>query len=141
MKTSRVIFFLFPLLFVAACKNHGPQEIRETVASYVKGADLQDADALDALTHSEFRVVWNGPNPSDHTVFSREVYLEKFRIGEWGGDPRTIEIINCDLFSNYASVHVKLDGSYQDFESIYILVQDKNEWKVLQESVVVKPST
>ena len=136
-----LILLATSFIILQSCKEPSPKDIQQTVEAYVKAADEQNAEALSDLTHSEFRVVWNGPEPSDHTFFPREVYLEKFRIKEWGGDPREIEIHDCELFGNYAAVHVSLEGNYQDFESIFVLVRDKENWKLLQENVLVKPSS
>ena len=142
MKNLLILFTSF--LFIMSCQkkeqaNADPQ-LMKAIETFVAAADRQDAEELASCTHKDFRVIWNGPKPTDHTLFARDFYLEKFRIKEWGGDPRTIELVEWELFENYASAHVRLDGEQQDFESMYILVKEGGEWKLLQESVVVKPS-
>ncbi len=139
------LFILFTsLVFMLSCRPkeqaQADPQLMAAIETFVAAADRQDAEKLAFCTHKDFRVIWNGPKPTDHTLFARDFYLEKFRIKEWGGDPRTIELVDWELFENYASAHVRLDGEQQDFESMYILVKEGDQWKMIQESVVVKPS-
>lgn len=134
IRLTLIILFLSTIL---SCSTNSDSSLLVAVNEFVSAADLQDDGTLESRTHKDFRVVWNGPGPEDHTIFSRETYLEKFRIREWGGDPRSIEILDTEICNNYASVHVRLKGNVQDFESLYTMVREKGQWKILQESVRV----
>ena len=137
MKTIRPLLFVLSIFFFQGCGLRPQAELKTAVEVFAKAGDQQDAKTLAKSTHELFQVIWNGPTPTDHTLFSRETYLHKFAIKEWGGDPRTIEIMNAEICGNYASVHVKMNGRVADYESLLTLVLDNGKWKVLQESVIV----
>jgi Putative lumazine-binding len=137
MKTMKHLKFTIIILFFQGCGLSPQTELQKAIADYARAGDEQDAKTLASTTHDLFQVIWNGPDPRDHTLFSRDTYLHKFDIKEWGGDPRTVEIMDTEICGNYASVHVKMNGRVAVYESLLTMVNDNGQWKVLQESVMV----
>lgn len=117
------------------------QRIEQTIRDFVKGGDTRDVELLDRVLHKDFRVTNNGYLGTDGvTIITKETYLDNIKKGIFGGQPRTMEILNLDQYGNIASVKLKMESVENDFVSYNSLVLEKdNTWKIINNLAVVTP--
>jgi hypothetical protein len=72
------------------------------------------------------------------SVMPREVYLDKIKSKEFGGDDRKLKIEDINVNGTNASTKVTFKGSKMTFVSIILLVKDGNgQWKLISEVPMV----
>ncbi len=133
---------IIALLSMTSCKAQSNEEaaIRETITAYSKAGDINDAAKLATYLDEHYRIVMNQLfGSTEISVMPKNVYLEKIRTKEYGGDNRKIDIISMILNGNTASAQVIFTGSKMTFASILTLARDANgAWKILSDMPVVK---
>jgi len=89
---------------------------------------------------NNYRIVMNRLfGSTEVSVISRDVYLEKIRMKEFGGDNRKVEIESIVQNGATASAKVSFIGSEMTFISILTLLKSgDDQWKLLSELPVVK---
>ena len=102
---------------------------------FAKSGDNQDAAALDKLLDHNFRVVMNQLFGSTGVVvMTKEMYLDKIRNKEFGGDKREVKIEDLKIVGKSAHAKVTLKGSKMTFISFIQLVQDNTgTWKLVSD--------
>ena len=87
------------------------KDIERTILLFAKLGDQQDADGLENLLDTNFRIVMNQLFGSEEImVMSREVYLGKIRKKEFGGDQRKVRVHHTALNGNIAASRVSYEG-------------------------------
>ncbi len=114
-------------------------EVRETVLAFAKGGDQQDVEALDALLHDTYRVLWHDGQKAEAIVVDKETYLSKIRSKEWGGDKRTVNIEQVQITDDAnAVVKAIFIGDKADFHGYYSLINNDGTWQIVQDFVTAK---
>jgi ketosteroid isomerase-like protein len=141
MKKLVLMFFLAAHTAVS-CSSQSTDEkaIREVITAFAKAADKNDVASLDKYLDANFRVVMNRLFGSTEVgILPRDVYMEKIRTKEFGGDDRKITIENICLNGSSASAKVTFAGSKMTFVSIVVLIKDdKGIWKLVSDVPSVK---
>jgi Putative lumazine-binding len=136
-------------LLTGACQNSldaTPDALIAAVRGFYAAGDAQDAAALEAALHPQFRVVaLDYPAPGETGVIDRALYLTLIREKKFGGDPRTVTIDSVRLHGDrFAAVQVSASArnSGLQFLASMTLVRQGQTWLVLQDAVAVKtPAT
>lgn len=117
------------------------EKIEQTIADFVVGGDESDLKKLDEVLHADFRVTNNGfMGTKGITVISKKDYLDKIKIGVFGGKPRTMKIEDIDCNTSIASVKLRIESDENSFISYNSLVLDvDNKWKIINNLAIVKP--
>jgi hypothetical protein len=112
-----------------------PGKVRKVIELFVKAGDARNADQLDSVLHSHFRVVANQLMGSTSiNVITKDQYLVLMREGKLGGDKRTLEIQSVEIIDKNASAKVKITGNVVTFESFYHLIQNnEGQWQLVQD--------
>ena len=133
---------IFALFMSAACNAQSTDEkaIKETIIGFSKAGDKNDADKLATYLDDNYRILMNRLfGSSEVSVMTKDIYLEKIRTKEYGGDNRKVEIESILLNGSNASAKVSFVGSKITFVSILILIKDgNNEWKLVSDVPVVR---
>ena len=137
-----ILMGIFALFMTAGCNAQSSDEkaITETIIGFSKAGDKNDADKLATHLDDNYRIVMNRLfGSSEVSVMTKDIYLEKIRTKEYGGDNRKVEIESIVLNGSTASAKVSFVGSKMTFVSILILIKDgNNEWKLVSDVPVVK---
>lgn len=133
------IFALFSTV-ASFSQSADKKAVRETITAFSKAGDKNDAEQLATYLDDSYRIVMNRLFGSKEvTVMSRDVYLEKIRTKEFGGDNRKVEIESIVLNGSTASAKVSFIGSKMSSVSILTLVRDaSNAWKLVSDMPVIK---
>lgn len=107
--------------------------ISDVILAFAKAGDGHDIATLERCLDSNYAVVMNRLfGSSDISIMYREVYLEKIRSKEFGGDKREVSIENVTINGNNASAKVIMKGSKMTFVSILVLVKNANgTWQII----------
>ncbi len=113
----------------------GEQAVKMALKKFAHSGDVQDAATLDQLLDDNFRIVMNQLFGSKEViVMSKEVYLEKIKNKEFGGDKRKVHIEDLKIVGKSAQAKVTLKGSKATFISLIQLVMNsQGEWKLVSD--------
>lgn len=139
---NKVILMSVFALFIVISSNAqsgDKKAIRETIVGFSNAGDKNDADKLASYLDDSYRIVMNRLFGSKEvSVMSRDVYLEKIRTKEFGGDNRKVEIESIVINGSTASAKVSFNGSKMTSVSILSLVRDENnDWKLVSDMPIV----
>ncbi len=111
------------------------QAVKEAVVRFAQSADQQNADALDELLDANFRVVMNRLfGSSEVSVLTKDIYLDKIRNKEFGGEERKVQIEEVAITGNTASAKVTFRGSKASFTSFLQLIKtEEAHWKLISD--------
>ncbi|MBX2870897.1 MAG: nuclear transport factor 2 family protein [Saprospiraceae bacterium] len=135
------LFLLVPigLISLFAFTPSEVNSIREVVESYSKAGDNQDVEAIEAVLHEGFRVVWNDPGKNTVSLISKADYVQLLGAKKIGGDKRKVIIESIDISEGInANVRVVLDGEKGDFWNLLSLVKHDGKWLIAQDLVTAK---
>lgn len=137
-----ILMSIFALFLTVGCSAQNPDEkaVEETIIAFAKAGDTNDADKLATYLDANYRIVMNRLfGSTEVSIMPKEVYLEKIRTKEYGGDNRQVDIESIVLNGSTACAKVSFIGSKMTFISILTLAKDSNnQWKLLSEAPVVK---
>lgn len=111
--------------------------VRAAVLQFSRFADEQRADRLEALLHPEFRVWAQIKGQPGVMALSREVYLQKIRSKEFGGDARKVRIKTIQVRGDLALVVAESRGAKARFASSYHLVRGERGWQLTNDMAEV----
>jgi len=136
-----MLMSIIVLFTTTSCTAQSVEEnaIRETITAYSKAGDVNDADKLAGYLDDNYRIVMNQLfGSTEISIMPKNIYLEKIRTKEYGGDNRKIDITTLTLNGNTASARVIFTGSKMTFASILTLARDASGgWKILSDMPVV----
>ena len=73
------------------------------------------------------------------SVMNKTDYLAKIESKEYGGDKRQVEVKSILINGTTASVNVLFKGEKMTFNSIMIMVKDKNDdWKLISDTPMIQ---
>ncbi len=108
------------------------EQVKETVADFVRGGDTNDTALLERVLHSNFQNVQDGFFEEKGVfVFSKEDYKNLVKTKRFGGVPRTIEFVAVNISGNIAHVNVRLESKYLAFNSVLLLGNDGKRWTIM----------
>ncbi len=111
------------------------EQITSTISAFAKAADQNDAKSMENLLDDNYRIIMNRLFGSKKLgILSREIYLEKIRAKEFGGDKRTVNIENVVINGTTAMAKVVLAGEKSTFHSLFVLAKDEEgSWKLVSD--------
>lgn len=114
--------------------------IEVVIHSFAEAGDQQNVEALSDCLDDSYRIVMNQLFGSKEvSVMAREVYLQKIKAKEFGGDSRNTEVETILVNGNTASAKVIFKGKQMTFVSIIGLVKNaKGDWKMVSEVPVIQ---
>jgi hypothetical protein len=108
------------------------EQVKETVADFVRAGDTNDVTLLDQVLHTHFQNVQDGFFEEHGVfVFSREDYKNLVKTRRFGGVPRIIEFGTVNISGNIAHVNVRLESKYLVFNSMLLLGNDGERWTII----------
>lgn len=121
--------------FAGVLTGNDSDQVAAAVKTFVKSADKQDMERMDAILHQEYRTVVNRLFGSDKvSVMDKSTYLSMMKEGKIGGDKRKIEIKEIKIHGNNAMVEATFTGEKLVFETFLQLAKDvSGEWKVISD--------
>ena len=141
MKRSLFIILFFGMaLLTGYAQASDADKIKATVTGFAKAADMNDADKLAGYLDANYRLVLNRLfGSSEVNIMPREVYLEKIRKKEFGGDTRKVTFDDLIINGTTATVKAILKGKKATFISLITLVQNADgHWKLVSDVPMIK---
>lgn len=107
--------------------------IQKTIELFAHAGDTQNLSEFELVLNENYQVVMNRLFGSEAIVImSREVFLEKIKTKEFGGDKRSVEIEHIEINGSTAVAKVLLAGSKMSFRSILTLVENADgNWQII----------
>ena len=137
-----LIFGIFGLLFLGAGTAQASEvkAIKKTITAFAKAGDRNDAQALGKHLDANYRIVMNRMFGSKEvSVMPREVYLQKIKDKEFGGDKRKLTFEKIVINGPTASAKVVFKGSKMTFVSLITLVRNENGvWQLVNDTPVIR---
>jgi len=142
MIKSSLLMSIFALFMMASCLGQSADEkaIEKTIMGFSKSGDQNDADKLATYLDDNYRIVMNRLfGSAEVSTMSKDLYLEKIRNKEFGGDSRKVKIENLLLNGSTASAKVSFAGSQMSTINLLTLVQASDgTWKLVSDMPVIK---
>ena len=137
-----IIMSIFALFTAIGCNAQSSEEnsIEQTIIGFSKAGDRNDSDELADYLDDNYRIVMNRMfGSSEVSIMPKDVYLEKIKSKEYGGDNRKVSIEAITLNGNTASAKVTFIGTKMTFVSILNLIKEEDHhWKIVSDVPVVK---
>jgi hypothetical protein len=111
--------------------------VQQTIRAFAQGSDSSQADALDSLLHSDFRVVFSMAPGGKPTTLDRKQYLQMVRDGKVGGAQRQVALSSISVANGFAQGTALMDRPDASFQGVYSLIQRDGQWLLLQEAVLM----
>ena len=109
--------------------------VSKAVKTFTAAGDSQDVEALKSITHSSYRLVWNS-GKGDPFIADKAAFLGQFEKKEWGGDQRKVTVESVQIFDGINAVaKVVSDGEKAQMRSLFSLIKEEGEWKIIGELV------
>lgn len=107
--------------------------IQTAVTNFMHFGDQQDAKALAAILHPEFRTVANRLFGAEEvSLMSKDVYLQLIKDKKIGGDERKLYILEMEVVGNNATVKAVMEGKVLQFTTFLSLVKStQGDWKII----------
>jgi hypothetical protein len=140
MKTKMMIGLMSLMTgVVGRASTDDLKAIEQVIRLFAKAGDQNNADELEKYLDTNYRIVMNQLfGSAEVTVMTREVYLEKIRTKEFGGDTREVTIESITLNGKTAVAKVIFKGTKMTFVSMISLVQDQQGlWKLISDTPVI----
>lgn len=114
--------------------------ISQLIGTFALAGDQNDAVKLETCLDDNFRVVMNRLFGSDAvSIMPKDMYMEKIRSKEFGGDKRKVSVDEIVLNGQSACVKVTLEGERATFISLLTLVQDnEGKWLIASDTPTIK---
>ena len=133
------MLFFGVVLLAGYAQASDAKDIKAAITGFAKAGDMNDADKLAEYLDTNYRVVMNRLfGSSKVNIMPREVYLEKIRKKEFGGDTRKLTFDNLVINGTTASVMVTMKGKKATFISLITMVQNADgRWKLVSDVPMV----
>jgi len=131
------VLLAFVLVIETAFSQSKTEEnaIANAVKTFAEAGDAQDVEALKAITHNSYRLVWNSGKDAPF-IADKDAFLGQFEKKEWGGDQREVTVESIQLFDGINAVaKVVSDGKQAQMRSLFSLVKIEGQWKIIGELV------
>jgi Putative lumazine-binding len=125
----------------ALTKDTSSLAATQLIQHFARASDRRDTAALEALLHPAFRVVFNLKPGTAPTVLDREQYLQMARDGKIGGLDRNVTVTHISLANGFAIGTSRMEHEKATFQSAFSLIQSDGQWLLLQEAVLMSPSS
>ncbi|RMA56745.1 nuclear transport factor 2 family protein [Ulvibacter antarcticus] len=134
-----VIAIVFCFTLNTYAQSSDTVEITNTINSFAKAGDNNDVQELEKYLDGNYRIVMNRLFGSNEVnIMPRNIYLEKIKTKEYGGDNRRVNIDNITINGNTACAKVVFNGTKLTFTSIIILIKNEEGlWKLVNETPIV----
>jgi ketosteroid isomerase-like protein len=140
--TRIILMSIFaPFMTVSSnAQSSDEKAIKQTILEFSKAGDANDADKLATYLDDNYRIVMNRLfGSAEVSIMPKDVYLEKIKTKEYGGDSRKVDIESIMLNGTTASAKVSFVGTKMTFVSILTLIKDgNNQWKIVCDVPIVK---
>ena len=140
MKNFNIMLTLCALLFIAVTVKAAEKtydqdkgDIEQTIDSFVKSVDSQNADAL------EKSLVENGAIVTLNTItnkldnYTSANFVNLVKIGQKGGWVRNVTVNSVDVDGNTAIAKVEISDARLSESGFITLVKEANGWKIASE--------
>jgi Putative lumazine-binding len=114
-------------------------EVVDTVERFTGAADRRDLPALEAVLHSDHRVVFAVRGAPSAATMTRAQFLDGFRAGTFGGTPRTTRVDSVEVKGALAHAAVTIDGGGAHFESRFVLIHGTSGWQLVDDATLFTP--
>lgn len=115
------------------------EQAEKAIEAFVKAGDNRDVAALESIIHHDFQNIQDGFfDEKGIFVFSKSDYIELIRTKRFGGSPRSLVINSMKQSDHMAIAHVNLESEYLIFHSLIICVQDKGQWKIINNTPTIE---
>jgi hypothetical protein len=111
-------------------------KVSDAINYFAKASDRGYTSALETILHPAFRVIVVDSSTNEtSSTFDRSQYLSRVRERIVGAADRTVDILTNSFCSGFASVPAALSHSSLSFSGVYLLINERGQWFVLQEVI------
>ena len=140
MKNNLITLFFALICSIGYAQTPKEKEnVESAIRRFGELADRQDDQSLALVLDDNFRLVMNQMFGSvEAMIMTKQMYLEKIKKKEFGGEKREVTIDQVVIVGKNASARASFKGSKMTFVSLIHLVQDKmGNWKLVSDMPTV----
>lgn len=106
---------------------------------FLEGADKSDVAALDAVMHTQYRVVLNRVFGDAVTIMDKAAYLKMIADKKIGGVPRQSNILSVVVVENIAAVEVTTTSAKSDLHIfLHFIKEPDGQWRLVSDTPFAK---
>ena len=140
MRHYNFMLILFALLvtsvtIMAAEKTYvqDKTDIEQTINSFVKSVDSQNADALEKSMIENGAIVTLNTITNKVDNYSTNKFVDLVKNGQKGGWVRNVNVSSVDVDGNTAMAKVEITDARLSESGFFTLVKEGNGWKIASE--------
>ncbi len=140
MKKFNIMLTLCALLFIAvtvkaAEKTYAQDkgDIEQTIDSFVKSVDSQNADALEKSLVANGAIVTLNTITNKLDNYTSTNFVNLVKNGQKGGWVRNVTVNSVDVDGNTAIAKVEISDARLSESGFITLVKEANSWKIASE--------
>lgn len=137
MKYYKILMTLFAFIFVAvavrAADNtnaNNKTEIEQTIDSYVKSIDTQNADALGKSLLNNGSVITINTISKTMNNYTASQFIDLVKSHQKGGWTRNVTVNSVNIDGNTATAKVEISDSRLMQSGFFTLIKEGNDWKI-----------
>jgi Putative lumazine-binding len=114
-------------------------EVETATMQFMESADKSDIAGLDAVMHTQFRLLLNRVFGDAVTTMDKVTYLKMVTDKKIGGIPRESKIITTIVIGNVAMVELTSSSAKAEFHSFLNLIKEPDgKWRLVSDTPNVK---
>mgnify|MGYP000035025221 CR=1 FL=1 len=144
MRRTLTTAALAGLLLAPATATHaGPAKadstaVKAAIEAFKDAGTRHDTDAVGALLHDGFRVVFTWTHEPGVTVMDKATYLNLLGAKKIGGSDGTVRFGAVDVRDELAVAEATIERADATFRSSFTLIRVDDAWQIVQDAVAVE---
>jgi ABC-type arginine transport system ATPase subunit len=130
MKSLKVLVFALVLILSYSLFAEDKGDIEQTINSYVKSVDTQNADAINKTVLSNASIITVNEITNNVDNYSTAQFVNLVKEGQKGGWQRNVNIDNIDITGKTAIAKVDITDSKVKESAYVTLVKNNGTWKI-----------
>jgi ABC-type arginine transport system ATPase subunit len=130
MKSLKVLVFALVLILSYSLFAEDKGDIEQTINSYIKSVDTQNADAINKTVLSNASIITVNEITNNVDNYSTAQFVNLVKEGQKGGWQRNVNIDNIDITGKTAIAKVDITDSKVKESAYVTLVKNNGTWKI-----------
>lgn len=120
-------------VFASAQNKSEKKKVEAKVEAFAEAASAANIEAMDAILHSDFRVILNQFMGSpDVTIMTKDAYLAGMKAGKIGGTPHEMKVGKVKILGHTAIAQATMTSEAMTMNIHFSFVQNPDgDWKLI----------
>jgi nucleoid-associated protein YejK len=119
--------------------SEAQKAVEAATMQFIEGGDKSDFAALDAVLHTQYRVLMNRIFGDAVTVLDKITYLQMIKDKKIGGVPRQTQILSVSVTENIAAVELTSNSAQAELHSyLHFIKEPDGKWRLVSDMPFAK---